>query len=149
KAGSTIPRKGEIRIDLLCAAVCQNYETKFPTKRRITYGPLLAAQPLIRQSNSADKAPQLASHTAVRRSAQSGSILIVDDTHPDVPAMSGALPVPENHVGFRHDAFGPHLAVPGGQSILSVDRGASLDAVATQRSSNVLGNEMDLPSAEG
>ncbi|KIX03455.1 uncharacterized protein Z518_07007 [Rhinocladiella mackenziei CBS 650.93] len=148
KAGPAMTRKGEIRIDLLCAAVCQNYETKFPTKHRITYGAFFATHPPLQPATGAEgemKTPRLVSDTT----AQSGSILIVDDTGLDLPSMSGALPAPENGVSGQQAGLGPLLTVPNGHSTAPADRNGSIDAVRTQRSSNVLGNELGVPSAPG
>ncbi|KAI1628710.1 gdp/GTP exchange factor [Exophiala viscosa] len=143
KPGTLIARKGEVRIDLLCAAVCQNYETKFPTKHQVHYSALLPRQqPEFDEEQM--KTPRMASHAT----AQSGSILIVDDTGLDLPSMSGAL------VGADHDRLGlqsaaaPALSIHESDSDDLLERGGSVDAVATQRSSDVLGDVMGLPSAD-
>ncbi|KAK5064911.1 hypothetical protein LTR84_000745 [Exophiala bonariae] len=144
-------RKGEVRIDLLCAAVCQNYESKFPSKHRITYGAFFTSNPpmvLNDDPEDGSRTPQL-NNRATARTAQSGSILIVDDTRPDLPAMSGALrpdtgniiglnPNPDANALFDDDVVMVHGA-----------RSDSIDAVATQRSSDVLGLVMNVPSADG
>ncbi|EXJ88071.1 hypothetical protein A1O1_04999 [Capronia coronata CBS 617.96] len=144
KAGTAMSRKGEVRIDLLCAAVCQNYEKKFPTKRRITYGPLFASHPPFQPTvDGVDRAtaPRQVSHAT----AESGSILIVDDTGVDLATMSGALPTADSSVTGQVSGMLPSLPFPDGHDAATVDlRGGSLDAVATQRSSNALGDEMDL-----
>ncbi len=138
-----MPRKGEMRIDLLSAAVCQNYETKFPSKHRITYGRLFATNPALQPSTESedDLQPQRAASNVTQ---QSGSILIVDDTRPDLPSMTGALAVVENDFDFIP---GPLLIVPGGLG--GEDRKESFDAVATQRSSNVLPHNLDMPPDHG
>jgi len=140
--------KGEVRIDLLCAAVCQNYETKFPSKHRITYGGLFASNPPQMPNDDSEgefDTPRLNN----RATAQSGSILIVDDTRPDLPSMSGALrPNTDDMIGVapasETDAFFNEDVVT-----VPMTRNDSMDAVATQRSSDVLGTVMNVPSADG
>lgn len=143
----TISRKGEVRIDLLCAAVCQNYESKFPSKHRITYGAFFASNPPIAPvDNTEDEliSPRLNN----RATAQSGSILIVDDTRPDLPSMSGALrPNTDDMIGINPES--DSNALFEGEAILPMARSDSIDAVATQRSSDVLGTVMNVPSADG
>lgn len=146
KAGATMARKGEIRIDLLSAAVCQNYETKFHTKHRITYGAFFSTAPFQR-AGSAEGGMQPS--RAKRSTAQSGSILIVDDTGLDIPSMSGALPVLGSNIDNRQDGSAPLLTFANGHITDPVDRNGSLDAVRTQRSSNVLPHELDLLPAHG
>lgn len=149
KVGRSMARKGEIRIDLLCAAVCQNYETKFPTKHRITYGALLASHPPLQPIHSAEgglKTPRMASHAT----AQSGSILIVDDTGLDVHSMSGALHMNEDDMDRPQPRPAPLLDVPTlGSKAAFYDRNGSIDAITTQRSSDVLGDGIDLLSVHG
>ncbi|EXJ86845.1 hypothetical protein A1O3_03799 [Capronia epimyces CBS 606.96] len=143
KAGTAMSKKGEVRIDLLCAAVCQSYETKFPTKRRITYGPLFASHPPFQPTaDGSDRliTPRQVSHAT----AESGSILIVDATGDDVPAMSGALPADQPN------EITPALSFQDGHAVATGElRGGSIDAAATQRSSNVLGDERDTPAIQG
>lgn len=145
------PRKGEVRIDLLCAAVCQNYESKFPSKHRITYGAFFANNPPIESNGDpqdGSRTPPL-NNRATARTAQSGSILIVDDTRPDLPAMSGALrPNTDDMIGIN--------ANPDANALFDDDvvmvhgaRSDSIDAVATQRSSDVLGVVMNVSSENG
>jgi hypothetical protein len=86
----------------------------------------------------------MASHAT----AQSGSILIVDGTGLDLPSMSGAL-VPEGNFMDQQGKTAPLLDVPVGHGPVAFDRAGSIDAVATQRSSNVLGNEPDFPAVPG
>ncbi|OQV01872.1 hypothetical protein CLAIMM_07162 [Cladophialophora immunda] len=145
KPGAVMPRKGEMRIDLLSAAACQNYETRFPSKHRISYAPFFAINRPLQPATSAgdEQEPQRMPSHATR---QSGSILIVDDTGPDFPSMSGALPVPENDFDYTEAAPLPMLSVH--DSTMLDDRKTSFDAVATQRSSNVLPHDMDLPPAQ-
>ncbi|EXJ67598.1 uncharacterized protein A1O5_08944 [Cladophialophora psammophila CBS 110553] len=145
KPGSGIPRKGEMRIDLLSAAACQNYETKFPSKHRISYAPFFAINRPLQPAMSAgdEHEPHRMPSHATR---QSGSILIVDDTRPDFPSMSGALPVPENDFDYGEAAPVPLLSVHN--ATLLDDHKASFDAVATQRSSNVLPHDIDLPPSQ-
>ena len=146
KPATGMPRKGEMRIDLLAAAVCQNYETKFPSKHRISYGPFFANNSRSEPIASAEdelKPQRLPSHAT----AQSGSILIVDDTRPDMPSMSGAIEIPDNDFDFTHGAPMPLLFVPDEAAL--ENRKESLDAVATQRSSNVLPHTIDLPHTQG
>jgi hypothetical protein len=99
--------KGQLRVDLLCAQVAQNYELLFPhTKyahqtipppRHRIFNPPARNQ---EKGSGPDRAlltpdlrqDRLPSHTT----AQSGSILIVNDTGMGVPEMSGALPTPSS-----------------------------------------------------
>ncbi|KIX99633.1 uncharacterized protein Z520_04267 [Fonsecaea multimorphosa CBS 102226] len=145
KPGAGMPRKGEMRIDLLSAAACQNYETRFPSKHRISYAPFFATnRPLQPTTSTGDEnEPQRMPSHATR---QSGSILIVDDTRPDFPSMSGALPPPDND--FDYGEAGPLPLLSVHDATLLDDRKASFDAVATQRSSNVLPHDIDLPPAQ-
>lgn len=144
KAGATLPRKGEIRIDLLSAAVCQNYETKFQTKHRITYGAFFAANPPLEPLDTVEGGSKKA-RMASNLTRQSGSILIVDDTRPDLPAMSGALIMPDNELNISQTGLATLFAVPGGRGDAWLGRSDSFDAVATQRSSNVLPSAAELP----
>ena len=139
KTMAPMQRKGEIRIDLLCAAVCQNYEGRFPSKHRVTYGPLYATNnlnPILDQDNA-----KLENSGVDRRTtAQSGSILIIDDTGPDVPTMSGALrPLNLSELQRGGSRYGTDMLHP--ESFRSNPK-MSFDAVATQRSSDVLGEAM-------
>lgn len=144
----THTRKGEVRIDLLCAAVCQNYESKFPSKHRITYGAFFASNPPVEPVDGNEdelKTPRLNN----RATAQSGSILIVDDTRPDLPSMSGALrPNTDDMIGINPIANANRLFEEDAVMVYPI-RSDSLDAVATQRSSDVLGVVMNVPSADG
>jgi hypothetical protein len=135
-----VARKGEVRIDLLCAAVCQNYETKFPTKHQVHYSALLGKHAPFEATDIAETEKQRIYSDAT---AQSGSILIVDDTGLDVPAMTGALHA-ESTGSSSHDPglISSRLNVPLGQD--APKRDGSIDAVATQRSSNLLGDELGL-----
>ncbi|KAK5447879.1 Guanine nucleotide exchange factor lte1 [Exophiala xenobiotica] len=140
KFGPLVARKGEVRIDLLCAAVCQNYETKFPTKHQVHYSALLGKHAPFEATDIAETERQRIYSDAT---AQSGSILIVDDTGLDVPAMTGALHA-ESTGSSSHDPglIPSRLNVPLGQD--APKRDGSIDAVATQRSSNLLGDELSL-----
>ncbi|KEF60318.1 uncharacterized protein A1O9_01878 [Exophiala aquamarina CBS 119918] len=148
QAGLALARKGEVRIDLLCAAVCQNYESKFPSKHRITYGAFFTHNPPMAPADNTDgglNTPRLNN----RATAQSGSILIVDDTRPELPSMSGALrPNTDDMIGVT-PASETEALFNEGVVILPKARSDSMDAVATQRSSDVLGTVMDVPSADG
>ncbi len=140
KSGPLMARKGEVRIDLLCAAVCQNYETKFPTKHQVHYSALLGKHAPFEATDIPETERQrMYSHAT----AQSGSILIVDDTGLDVPAMTGALQA-ESTGSSSHDPrlIPSPLNVPLGQD--APKRDGSIDAVATQRSSNLLGDQLGL-----
>jgi hypothetical protein len=143
KTVAGMPRKGEMRIDLLSAAVCQNYETKFPSKHRITYGPLFATNPALQPAASSEDSLKL-QRAASHATRQSGSILIVDDTRPDLPSMSGGLAAADRDFGFMPAPLlvGPHGAVVD-------DHKESFDAVATQRSSNVLPHNLDMAPTQG
>ena len=97
-----VPPKTQLRIDLLCAAAIQSFQTVVPgthdaqtengahqaTKHIIQ--PLPFSPPLSSPNDSTrqDHATRLHSHDTAR----SGSILIVDDTAVAMPVMSGALP---------------------------------------------------------
>ena len=138
-----IPKKGEMRIDLLAAAVCQKYEMKFPLKHRITYGPLYAINPTLQPATLRRddlEPPQLPSHAT----HESGSILIVDDTRVDLPSMAGTFTRPDKDFGFVPE---PLLIVPSGAA--QDPRKESFDAVVTQRSSNVLPHTLDAPPTQG
>ncbi|EXJ57610.1 hypothetical protein A1O7_07959 [Cladophialophora yegresii CBS 114405] len=143
KTTGGMQRKGEVRIDLLSAAVCQNYETKFPSTHRITYGALFATNPALRPATSSEESlrPQRAASHATR---QSGSILIVDDTRLDLPSMSGALAMANKELDFIP---APVLASPPGAAL--DNRKESFDAVATRRSSNALPDDLDMPPTQG
>jgi RasGEF domain/RasGEF N-terminal motif len=79
------PVRSKLRIDLLCAAVVQSYERAISAA-----GPIgLAVSP----DDDLLRPGRLASNLT----AQSGSILIVDDTGLDMPVMSGALPASQSH----------------------------------------------------
>lgn len=79
------PARTKLRIDLLCAAVVQSYE-----KAISAAGPIgLAVSP----GDDLLRPGRLPSNVT----AQSGSILIVDDTGLDLPVMSGALPALQSH----------------------------------------------------
>lgn len=139
KSTAPLQRKGEIRIDLLCAAVCQNYEGRFPSKHRVTYGPLYATNMLMPISDQDNAKPGIARGTR-RTTAQSGSILIMDDTRPDIPVMSGALrPLNLSELQREGSRYETDMLHP--DSFRS-DGKMSLDAVATQRSSDVFGEAM-------
>lgn len=146
KPGTLMARKGEVRIDFLCAAVCQNYESRFPSKHHVHYSALLASRPAALPADLEEeplKTPRMTSHAT----AQSGSILIVDDTGLDLPSMSGALVGAENELLDRQAVI-PTLNVPQSDSAATLQRGGSIDAIATQRSSDVLGDELGPPSAD-
>lgn len=132
----------------MCAAVCQNYESKFPSKHRITYGAFFASNPPVEPVDGNEdelKTPRLNN----RATAQSGSILIVDDTRPDLPSMSGALrPNTDDMIGINPIANANRLFEEDAVMVYPI-RSDSLDAVATQRSSDVLGVVMNVPSADG
>ena len=96
------PVRAKLRIDLLCAAVVQSYE-----KAITAAGPIgLAVSP----DNDLLRPGRLASNVT----AQSGSILIMDETGLDMPVMSGALPAAQPHnVHFQlsdHDLASGHSA---------------------------------------
>lgn len=146
KAETALSKKGEVRIDLLCAAVCQNYESKFPTKRRITYGPLFASHPPFQVNTEGEDGMRTPRHVS-HATAKSGSILIVDDTGLDLTSMSGALPEAGPSMTGQPTEMTPALALHDGHDLATVNlRGGSTDAIATQRSSNVFGDELDLPT---
>ncbi|KIW10397.1 hypothetical protein PV08_11359 [Exophiala spinifera] len=142
KAVPTKVKKAEVRIDLLCAAVCQNYETTFPTKRQVHYSALLGKRTSFEamdMDDSQDKRLRMTSHAT----AQSGSILIVDGTGLDLPVMAGALQADSR--GSLHEdpaliPLPPEVPV-GDDGLMSDD---SFDAIATQRSSNLFGNQLGL-----
>lgn len=140
KAAPTKAKKGEVRIDLLCAAVCQNYETTFPTKHQVHYSALLGKSTpfeAVDVDDDRDKRQRMASHAT----AQSGSILIVDETGLALSVMSGALQADGKGPLLQDPASIPlPLDVPVGDDTLRSDD--SLDAIVTQRSSNLFGNQL-------
>ena len=146
------PQKGQIRIDLLCAQVSQNYEILFAHVKRAD-APLSMTQPLVIRPPPPGipvdpalltpdlRRDRLPSHTT----AQSGSILIVNDTGVVMPEMSGALyphsqsSQPEMHLdGDATDEM--HKLQFG----LGIDHPrSSFLGATTQRSSNALGESAD------
>lgn len=79
------PVRTKMRIDLLCAAVVHSYNAAISAA-----GPIgLAVSP----GDGLLRPQRLASNVT----AQSGSILIVDDTGLAMPVMSGALPLSQSH----------------------------------------------------
>ncbi|KPI37199.1 Guanine nucleotide exchange factor LTE1 [Cyphellophora attinorum] len=98
---TALQHKGQLRIDLLCAQVAQNYELLFPHAKfakhtsafpiqamrpATDHGPRTASDPtLLTPDLRKDRLP---SHTT----AHSGSILIVNDTGMGAQAMPGGLP---------------------------------------------------------
>ncbi|KAJ9664005.1 Guanine nucleotide exchange factor lte1 [Neophaeococcomyces mojaviensis] len=95
-----VPTKTQLRIDLLCAAAVQSFQTAVPGAQ----APMTADTPHAQQSFlQAPFSPPLSSTGDLRQlnlptrlpshsTAQSGSILIVDDTAVAMPVMSGGLP---------------------------------------------------------
>lgn len=91
------PVKTHLRVDLLCAAVAETYEAvRLAARAKDLHSEDLqgASVGLKHQSFLKPPTPPLQGSRRIpsQQSAQSGSILIVDDTRPDLPAMSGALP---------------------------------------------------------
>ena len=151
KSQQAAPRKGQIRIDLLCAQVSQNFDTLFPQPKRtdtttVTANPLALRSPQLGlpagtglpiPDARSDRQP---SHTT----AQSGSILIVNDTGVVMPNMSGALdpssqsslPLPErpsrDSEALQRLQFGLGINHPR----------SSFAGAATQRSSDALGESV-------
>jgi RasGEF domain/RasGEF N-terminal motif len=97
------PNRPNLRIDLLCAEISHSYQTAQDYLHRSEtathHGPaemanlersLALPDPhTARATYEIEPTRRLASHAT----AQSGSIMIVDDTGLDIPTMSGALPV--------------------------------------------------------
>ena len=145
-------RKGQIRIDLLCAQVSQTFETLFPyakyEDRMLSMSPPLGVRPpppgeqldpaLLTPDLRNDRLP---SHTT----AQSGSILIINDTGLNMPETSGALhsySQTSEHPGTHPD---PMQKLHFG---LGIDHPrSSFAGVTTQRSSNALGEATDSQEA--
>ncbi|KIW46977.1 uncharacterized protein PV06_02594 [Exophiala oligosperma] len=142
KAAPTKAKKEEVRIDLLCAAVCQNYETTFPTKHQVHYSALLGKRTPFEAmdvDDEQDKRLRMASHAT----AQSGSILIVDGTGLDLTVMTGALPV-DSRGSLPQDPASIPLPLDDAAGDDALQSDDSLDAIVTQRSSNIFGNQLDL-----
>jgi hypothetical protein len=106
------PIRPNLRIDLLCAEVSHSYQT---AQDHMHHSEMATRQGLAEMADLAKSSVLPDPHTAqatdgaepTRRptslaSAQSGSIVIVDDTGPDAPSMAGALPVP---AGTQNDTF--------------------------------------------
>ena len=146
------PQKGQVRIDLLCAQVSQTFETLFPYAKHEDATLAMPARLGVRppspevQVDPALLTPdlrddRLPSHTT----AQSGSILIVNDTGVVMPEPSGALHShsqtslhPESHAN----------QMPKLHFGLGIDHPRSSFAGATtQRSSDALGEATDSPEA--
>ena len=135
------PTKGMIRIDLLCAQVAQNYESLFP-QAKLHPGLLghgieprsidRAADPLLATPDLRND--RLPSHTT----AQSGSILIVNDTGIGLPAMSGGL---HSRASIPSEWQEPQPHEPLGLGIAGRQQHAA-DA-RTQRSSDALGDTVE------
>ncbi|EHY54272.1 Guanine nucleotide exchange factor lte1 [Exophiala dermatitidis] len=145
KTGTAMARKAEIRIDLLCAAVCQNYESKFPTKRRITYGPLYASDAPFQPTALGEEESRTPRQVS-QATAESGSILIVDDTGVegvDPSSLAGGIPSAEDGTSGQALETAPDHAPQTSYHQAATLRGGSLDAVVTQRSSNALGDRLD------
>jgi len=147
--------QGEMRIDLLCAAVCQNYEASFPVKHRTNIVPFRPARPVPPPTIPHEAASQLQppgpatrpgpnQRLASNATAQSGSILIVDDTGPD-PAMSGALLFPppalkSERSGSRHSQDD----IVDDPDLYPANAAESVHGASTQRSSNLFGNDIEM-----
>lgn len=142
--------KAQIRIDLLCAAAVQNHEETFSQSgSKLTPRLIPKEQPESqpRESNHL-KVPastgQGRDRYTSQATAQSGSILIVDDTGFDMPAMSGALGLGTNGSKVWQEDGSEQSAVIEGLADPDLLRTPSIDPPPTQRSSNVFGESMDL-----
>ena len=142
------PQNGQVRIDLLCAQVSQTFETLFPNAKHEDTSLAMPAQLGVRppspgvQVDPALLTPdlrndRLPSHTT----AQSGSILIVNDTGVVMPEMSGVWRshsqtslLPGSHADQMQKLhFGLGIDHPR----------SSFAGATTQRSSDALGEATD------
>ena len=142
------PSRTHLRIDLLCAAILHSYQT---AQADISHGEMDANNGPLEMSHLEESmavpdqhAAQAAQdHEPPRRlvsqvTAQSGSIMIVDDTGLDTTRMSGALPVP---TARRTDTFTSGALSSNTNAMMSLSQSTYLGVPsvpsASQRSSGV------------
>jgi hypothetical protein len=143
------PSRPNLRIDFLCAEISHSYQAAQDHMHRSEiathHGPGEMADlekssalpdPYAAQATyEVEPTRRLASHAT----AQSGSIMIVDDTGLDIPSMSGALPVP---VGAQqNDTFTSGELDSTANAVISMSQSTYLNVPSTpsvsQRSSGV------------
>ena len=145
-------QKGQIRIDLLCAQVSQNYNTLFPHMKRSDARSVLPYPVVVRPPGTADQIDPALSTPDLRMdrlpshaTAQSGSILIVNDTGLGMPTMSGGLYSPPQR--FADPNHPPRPVSNNLQQLhfgLGIDRHRpSFAGATTQRSSDALGERVE------
>lgn len=149
-----VQAKGQLRVDLLCAQVAQNYELLFPHAKyakhdsnfgqdlehpATDHGPRAGMSPrLLTPDLRRDRLP---SHTT----AQSGSILIVNDTGMGIPTMSGGLPPQSSlRAAWEAQATAKDIDVADAAVGLGLEHGRpKLVDVSPQRSSDALGEMVE------
>jgi hypothetical protein len=156
RARSQVPQvRGQLRVDLLCAQVAQSYELLFPHAKYAKHDTHFG-QELVRPAT--DHGPRtgldnnnlltpdlrrdrLPSHTT----AQSGSILIVNDTGMGIPAMSGGLPTQSSlRAAWEAQAAAQQAGAEDGAIGLGLDQDRPyLADISPQRSSDALGEMME------
>lgn len=150
-----IATRTETRIDLLCAAALESFEANFlnggpdtDNKLFLENGPYDRDEEVVRATDDLLRTHRMASQAT----AQSGSILIVDDTGLDMPAMSGALRQSLG-VSLSVDNAG-NMTAQASQTQRTPDASnltPPSEQPPTQRSSGVLGHAVvdDLQMTEG
>lgn len=142
------PSRPHLRIDLLCAEISHSYQTAQDHMRHSEtathHGPAEAADveksPALPDPYAAQTTYEVepTRRLASQATAQSGSIMIVDDTGLDIPSMSGALPVP---VGAQSDTFTSGGLDSTANAVMSMSQSTYLDVPSppsvSQRSSGV------------
>lgn len=146
-----IQNKGQLRIDLLCAQVAQNYELLFPHAKYAKHTsafPEEAIRPAQEEQSAQAidvalstpdlRTDRLVSHTTAR----SGSILIVNDTGMGVAAVSGALPSQaELRAAYEAQASPKRVKATAPTVGLGIERQRpKMIDVSPQRSSDALGS---------
>ena len=152
-----IQNKGQLRIDLLCAQVAQNYELLFPHAKYAKYIPAFPTQQLVRPAT--ENGPRAAVHPTLltpdlrhdrlpsHTTAHSGSILIVNDTGMGAPLATGALPT-HSELRAAYEAQASPKRVRMQQETVGLGIGEqqksrpNLADVSPQRSSDALGSMM-------
>jgi hypothetical protein len=146
--GVAAPSRTHLRIDLLCAAISHSYQTAQDHMRygemAVNHGAtemsdlersLAVPDPYDAQARNELKPPR---RLVSQATAQSGSIMIVDDTGLDIPSMSGALPIP---IAPQNDTFTSSGLNSTSNAVMSMSQSTYLGLPSTpsasQRSSGV------------
>ena len=150
---ATGPSRTHLRIDLLCAAIAHSYQT---AQDRMRHGDAelsgLENLVAIRDGYAAQARDELEPPRRLgsHATAQSGSIMIVDDTGLDITSMSGALPIP---LPTQNDEFASSGLHSTSDAVVSRSQSTYLGMPSTpsasQRSSGVFAhrrsNSVDTP----